>query len=223
MSEPKLRGHVFDRAADFGVHTGVRPHWSQAATITFITLRLRDSIPSEIVTRWDRERMAFLQRCGISDVKDWREGRERLGPDDRTRFEKQFRRARETCLDECRGACELGDPQNARIVADCLRHFDGERYLLGDFVVMPNHVHLLAVFPSQETLPRQCTSWMRYSARSINERIGRRGRLWQPEPFDHLVRSETQLNYVRDYIRDNPLKARLRKGQYLHCPSGGAF
>lgn len=37
----------------------------------------------------------------------------------------------------------LEDPANAKIVADALRHFDGERYELASFVVMPNHVHVL--------------------------------------------------------------------------------
>ena len=37
----------------------------------------------------------------------------------------------------------LKDPANAKIVADALRHFDGERYEMASFVVMPNHVHVL--------------------------------------------------------------------------------
>ncbi|MEM9366058.1 MAG: transposase [Planctomycetota bacterium] len=223
MADPEVYGQVFDRHAELGIHEGIRPHGSQAGTITFLTMRLRDSIPREVIHRWDRERIAFLQRCGVTDFKDWRDGRERLNPSDRARFEKQFRRARETCLDECRGVCELEDPMNATIVAECLQRLDGERYHLGDYVIMPNHMHVLAVFPNQERMTRQCASWMRYTARTINERIGREGLLWQSEAFDHLVRNEAQLNDLRDYIRENPSKANLKAGQFFYHASGGAF
>ena len=46
-------------------------------------------------------------------------------------------------MDSCHGTCPLKSRDCAEIVADALRHFDGDRYLLGDFVIMPNHVHLL--------------------------------------------------------------------------------
>lgn len=49
----------------------------------------------------------------------------------------------------CHVACLLRQPVLAKIVADSLRHFDGDRYCLGDFVVMPNHVHLLVAFGSE--------------------------------------------------------------------------
>ena len=56
--------------------------------------------------------------------------------------------------------------------------------------------------------------WKGASARAINLRLGRTGRLWQPEPYDHVVRSEEQLAHYRRYIAENPIKARLREGEY---------
>lgn len=41
-----------------------------------------------------------------------------------------------------------------------------------------------------------------------------RGKFWQQEPFDHLVRSPDQYDYLREYIADNPSKAGLRPGDY---------
>jgi len=42
--------------------------------------------------------------------------------------------------------------------------------------------------------------------------------LWQHETFDHLVRSQSSLEGFRRYIRENPLKAKLREGEYrLGC------
>ncbi len=94
---------------------------------------------------------------------------------------------------------------------------------MGDFVVMPNHIHMLVVFREATILLKQCGSWMRFTARKINELLGRAGVLWQDEPFDHLVRSETQLQYLRKYIADNPSKANLPEGKYLYRRSPHHF
>lgn len=110
----------------------------------------------------------------------------------------------------------LRDPGAAALVADALRHFDGERYALGDFVVMPNHVHLLVGLIGDTEIESQCKSWKSYSAREINLFTGRRGRLWQAESFDHLVRGPEQFERFRRYIAENPAKAGLNPGDYLH-------
>jgi len=71
---------------------------------------------------------------------------------------------------------------------------------MGDFVVMPNHVHLLAAFPTPEAMREQFDSWLHYTAFRINQHLGETGHLWQQEPFDHLVRSVEQYEYLRTYI-----------------------
>lgn len=48
-------------------------------------------------------------------------------------------------LDRGHGECLLRDSANRVIVETALRFFDGKRYALGDFVIMPNHVHVLVV------------------------------------------------------------------------------
>lgn len=131
-------------------------------------------------------------------------------------FQKQFNRTREVFLDTCQGLCYLKRPEVAQIVADSLLHFDGVRYRMGDFVIMPNHVHLLAVIPSAEALADQCKSWMHYTAVQINRLVREKGKFWQQEAFDHLVRSPEQYEYLRRYIAENPMKANLKVGQYLY-------
>jgi type I restriction enzyme R subunit len=95
-------------------------------------------------------------------------------------------------------------------------HFDGDRYELTDFVIMPNHVHLLVVFPAEDMMLRQCESWKHFTATKINQALGRKGQFWQQDGFDHLVRSAEQFNYLRRYLAENPQKARLRPGEYRH-------
>jgi type I restriction enzyme R subunit len=84
-----------------------------------------------------------------------------LDAEQRQQFAQEFNRVREDFLDTCHGRCVLRRPELAKIVADSLLHFDGERYRMGDFVVMPNHVHLLASFPMEESMKLQCDSWLR--------------------------------------------------------------
>ncbi|SMP63134.1 Transposase IS200 like [Neorhodopirellula lusitana] len=226
MSDPTPKdgiGHLLDRDADIAVSAHTRPHWAQSGTITFITLRLIDSIPKEVITRWDQLRCQFIARLLTDPTDDWRADRDRLSDADRAAYDKQFKRLREDTLDSCLGQCILQDPVAAQIVLDALRFFDGDRYLLGDTIIMPNHVHFLAAFRDANAMRKQCTSWMRYTTRRINECMGRTGHLWQPEPFDHLVRSEKQLDYLRDYIQQNPVKANLAKGDFLYRRSNRAF
>jgi len=114
------------------------------------------------------------------------------------------------------GACVLKRPETAQIVADSLMHFDRARYLMGDFVVMPNHVHLLVCLMGGTDLVDQCYSWKKFTATQINRVLGCRGEFWQNESFDHLVRSPEQFDLLRRYVARNPKEAKLREGDYLY-------
>jgi REP-associated tyrosine transposase len=211
-----MLGGLFDPKAEWLVEGHCRPHWSQDGTIVFITFRTRDSIPRDVIERWEREKTEWFQVRGYDVGKKWRESLPLLSDKERAEFQKHFDCCREDFLDTCHGRCLLRRPELARIVADALMHFDGQRYVMGDFVIMPNHVHLLAVFFSADSMKVQCDSWLHYSASRINPAIGERGKLWQQEPFDHLVRSPEQYEYLRTYIADNPRKAHLRPGEFYY-------
>ncbi len=176
MTEPKRLGELFDPKADLSISEHCRPHWSQAGAIVFITLRTADSIPQEVLDRWEREKRDWMRRHDCPVDRHWSEVLPTLEPAIKAQFKKTFNRCREDFLDTCHGACVLRKRELAKIVADTLLHFDGERYRLGDFIVMPNHVHLLAAFPSEDTMGAQCDSWTHYSAWKINLALGRKGK-----------------------------------------------
>jgi type I restriction enzyme R subunit len=211
-----MLGELFDPKAELAIYEHCRPHWSQAGAVVFITFRTQDSIPREVIERWDREKGEWLRVRGYGIGRHWSKVLPVLTGKDRQDFLKQFNRQREMFLDTCYGRCLLRRPELAQIVADSLLHFDGERYRMGDFVVMPNHVHLLAAFGSADVLKDQCDSWMHFSAFEINRATGEKGKFWQQEPFDHLVRSTEQYDYLRDYIADNPKQAGLNSGEYVY-------
>ena len=216
-----MLGEPFAPSAEFSIQERCKPHWSQAGAIVFITFRLADSIPAVVIDRWDRERVDWLHRAGHPEATtlNWKSIAHSLEQKLKDTFQRQFRQTHERFLDDCHGACVLRRPEIARIVADALHHFDGIRYRLGDFVVMPNHVHLLASFADPDSMSKRCFSWLHFTAKKINAALERRGKLWQSDAFDHLVRSGEQYEYLRRYIEENPEKANLCEGQFLHWVS----
>lgn len=196
---------------------GHLPHWDQEDATCFITWRTADSIPKPVWDAWRASRDEWLRQHGM-DAQDpnWRRELEGLPALLRQEFARTFSRKLEDELDTCHGACVLRQPALARIVADALHHFEGDRYTLGDFVVMPNHVHLLVGGMARDSMLKQVESWKKWTALQINRALGRIGRFWQDESFDHLVRSPAAFDKFRIYIAENPFKAKLRPGEFIH-------
>ena len=84
---------------------------------------------------------------------------------------------------------------------------------------MPNHVHVLFRLLGSHRLEDVIKSWKGFTAREINRLLQRRGPLWQQDYWDRMIRNEEHLLSCRNYIRDNPMKARLRAGQFLFFES----
>ena len=111
-------------------------------------------------------------------------------------------------FDRGAGACLLrGDA--ATIVEEALLHFDGERYRLLGWCVMPNHVHVLAEQFASASLDRVVHGWKSWTANAINRLHGRTGRLWRREYFDRYMRTDEQFWTTRRYIEMNPVAAGL--------------
>jgi putative transposase len=169
-------------------------------------------MPAKVVERWRRECEAWLRQR----TKNLESRTELISAAEQREYKRLRDRLWHHALDSHHGECLLRQPHLAQIVKDTLLQFDGERYDLDSLVIMPNHVHLLVQFRPPTTLRRQTASWLRYSARRINEQSGYSGPFWQPEPFDHLIRSGEQFVYLRNYVRENPEKASLRAGEFLY-------
>jgi type I restriction enzyme R subunit len=213
---------LFDPDTDFRItRTGNLPHWFQAGVTYFVTFRTEDSVPREVGDLWRRRREDWLRGHGIeSQHGGWRRALERLSDEEQSEFHRTFTKEYEDYLDRGHGACVLKRAELSRIVGSSLKHFDGSRYVLSDFVVMPNHVHVLVCLLGETDIEAQCLSWKKYSATQINRALGQRGRFWQEESFDHLVRSPEQFEYLQSYIADNPEVAGLREPEYLHWSRG---
>jgi putative transposase len=199
---------LFDPKEDVDIRAGSNlPHWYQPGVSYFVTFRTEDSIPVDVCRNWHARRASWLIQNGISaDDPKWRERILQLPALLRRQFHETFSREYLEALDKGHGACVLRQPELSRIVADSLLHFDDDRYHLGDFVVMPNHVHLIVCLLGGTEIETQCASWKRFTARRINQELGTNGRFWQEESFDHLIRTAEQFEAIQRYISNNPGK-----------------
>lgn len=193
------------------------PHWAQDGCVVFITWRTADSMPKDVLERWRADRNRWLDLHGIDPTqKSWKTQVQALPPDLIAEYHDRFTTRWHEALDASHGGCVLSQPEIADIVANSLLHFDGDRYEMLDFVIMPNHVHVLAFFPDKAAMIEQCDSWKHFTARRINAALGTQGRFWQQDAFDHLVRHEGQFRRLREYIAHNPRQAGLRADQARH-------
>ncbi|MEZ6138721.1 MAG: hypothetical protein R3C53_27870 [Pirellulaceae bacterium] len=192
------------------------PHWSQVGCICFVTWRLGDSLPVEVLERIDREIELLLLDEGIDPRADWKQQLAMLTTKRRGQVQWKLFTTRDKFLDRGLGDCHLANPRSSTIVMDSLKKFDTERYFLTDAVVMPNHAHFLCAFADEERFLKQCTEWKRYTGRQINRVLGHCGEFWQVDQFDHLIRSPEQFEHYRRYIASNPVEAKLPRYKYLH-------
>ncbi|MBL1256533.1 transposase [Methylocystis sp. Sn-Cys] len=119
------------------------------------------------------------------------------------------RREIDAALDRCDGPRPLADPQAAKTVQNAILHFDGDRYRLLAWCVMPNHVHVVVEAFAGFPLGGLVRSWKAFSAAQINRALARRGAFWAPDYFDRYVRDETDLAATIDYVENNPVVAGL--------------
>lgn len=192
-----------------GIHSrGYLPHVKREGASYFVTFRLVDSLPKEKLLEFEREKAGRLRR--LEDFK--RRGEKLL--DSLEEINRDFRRQIERYLDQGAGACHLRRPKIADLVAATLRHFHDQRYLLREWVVMPNHVHVLFWPMPNHVVSEILKSWKQFSSRRAKELLGLGpGPFWQPEPYDHWIRNDDEHARITRYIRNNPVKAGLCK-----CP-----
>src|SRR5690348_6030781 len=114
---------------------GYLPHFDAAHAIQAITFHLGDSVPLEKILEW-KSRLKVVTRAGVASSPQ----RANRGSFKRALPTKEaLRRKIQTYLDAGHGDCYLRDERIAKIVQDALLHFDGARYRMLEWVVMPNH------------------------------------------------------------------------------------
>ena len=165
---------------------GYLPHFDGGPLPQAVTYRLAYTLPPEVVTRM-RDSLSLLPSG---------------------RRAAKLRRAIEDQLDRSRTGW-LANPVIAAQVQENLLYFDGGRYRLHAWVVMPNHVHVLISPSPRVGMARIVHGWKTYTARRANQTLGRAGRFWQPDYFDRYVRNPRHFRAVVQYIEANPVRVGL--------------
>jgi len=138
-----------------------------------------------------------------------------LTPSERRKRDQLHARRIEKTLDAGAGECFLRNPAIGRIVANALKEFDGSRYWLFAWCVMPNHVHVLFQTIGKTSLADILHSWKSYSAKAANHILGRNGEFWQREYHDHLIRDVAEFDRAGRYIVENPSRAGLKNWPWV--------
>jgi putative DNA methylase len=164
---------------------GYLPHFDGGEIPQFLTYRLADSMPRELLKKWQTE----LENGEINDA--------------------EFRRKIEIYLDQGYGSCYLREPSVAQIIETNLLRFDQIKYKLHCWTIMPNHVHLLLTPLADYSLSAVTHSCKSYAASAANKILNRKGRFWFPETFDRYIRNYEHFENTFNYIENNPVKAGL--------------
>jgi REP element-mobilizing transposase RayT len=201
----------FDKDRPASITQRNLPHWRQDGCTYFVTFRLADAMPKDVLERWRTEKAEYLKRLPQPVSEAALEEATALFT---AKFEEES--------DRGFGSCFLRKTAGADEVERCLRHFDGQRYALGSYVVMPNHVHVLVRPLGEHSLSEITQGWKSVSAHTFKKLGLSDGVVWQDESFDHIVRDGQQLERFGRYIAENPVKARLKDSDFrLGCGTGG--
>lgn len=165
------------------------PHFDGEAVTQSITFRLADSLPLHVLEGWKQE----LAHQAL--------------PDSERQLELQ--KLIERYLDQGIGARYLQEPHIADLVEKALYYFDGERYRLLSWVIMPNHIHLLMTPFAGHSLTEIMRSLKSYTAHEANKLLKRTGKFWFEDYFDRYIRNAEHYAAVVRYIENNPVKAGL--------------
>ena len=175
---------------------GYLPHFDGGQIAQTVTFRLADSLPEKVLAQWELE-MSHL-KLREADI----ERRKRI----------------ENYLDKGMGSAWMTQPEIARVVENALLYFDGARYKMPAWVIMPNHVHALLIPLEPFLLEDIVHSWKSFTANEANRILKRTGQFWQAEYFDRYIRDRKHYLAAVDYIEQNPVKAGL-----CHTPEEWPF
>ncbi|PCJ56900.1 MAG: transposase [Planctomycetota bacterium] len=163
---------------------GFIPHFDYSCLHQMITYRLNDSLPRHAVE--------------LMLIKD---------------DEQKKRKLIETYLDAGHGSCILKIKDIADLIFENWNHFNGKRYDLISYVIMPNHIHILIKIYEKEQLGKIIHSWKSYTSKKIKKYLNINGKDssvgWKDNYWDRYIRDTAHYQHAINYIHQNPVKAGL--------------
>jgi REP element-mobilizing transposase RayT len=192
------------------------PHYQPLEAEYHVVFRLAGLLPAEVIEQLRQERDIERKRIvtvgsGIREQAD----KLRLGAAYFAKFDKLLDSASS-------GPRWLADQRVAALVAEAIHFRDKTQYDLYAFTVMPNHVHMVLATVRRADLWRAKSShcptytvtqilqklkWN--TALKANRILNRSGAFWQDESYDHVIRTDEELERTLQYVLNNPVQAAL--------------
>ncbi len=172
---------------------GYIPHFDSPGSIQHVTFHLADSLPKVVLDRFEDE------------IREMPESEREV---------ERYKRI-EAWIDAGHGCCLLREPRAAELTQDALLYFDGVRYRLLAWAIMPNHVHVLFEQIRGWKLARVVTTWKSYTGRRLIPMMrvlpgmGSARHVWYREYRDRYVRDQRHFHAVMAYVHNNPTAASL--------------
>ncbi len=182
------------------------PHWELNFIAYHVCFRLVDAIPTSQKMQWLEERKQFLEKFS----------NEHQNPtdDEMKRFQYLYSEKVEKYLDNGYGSCILRKPDVATIVRNSLEFYEGKKYLLHAWCIMPNHVHVVLQVLGTYALSEILHGWKSFTSHSINNLLSRQGQLWQDDSYNHIIRTLKEFHFQVRYVWSNPDNACLREWKW---------
>ena len=95
------------------------------------------------------------------------------------------------------------------LLATLLRYRDAGEFKLHEFVVMPNHIHLLLSLDDEHTISRAMQMVKGGFSHALQQNGPKRPAVWQPSYYEHRVRNLNEYHRIRNYIHSNPVRRGL--------------
>jgi 1-hydroxy-2-methyl-2-(E)-butenyl 4-diphosphate synthase len=203
------------------------PHWRIPGATYAVTFRIKDSLPVSVLKEYEQKKSILLEQI----TKEAQRAGSRNAADSLRKLHDQIQSLNETIIEPALHAADgpqpLADPAIAMMMLQALKHFDGERYDLLAWSVMPNHVHALISPYEGNELEKILQAMKTHSAKEANRMLGKTGTFWQEEYYDHIVRDGEDLKHQVGYILRNPAHGRC-SGEWTgtvfvgtDCPNHG--
>jgi REP element-mobilizing transposase RayT len=174
---------------------GYIPHFDQLNLIQLITFRLYDAVPEALILEWKNE-LSLIGKISMNNPRQ-------------VALQKRINKYE----DSCHGACWLHNKNIAAIVEKAILYFDGDRYNIIAWCIMPNHVHAIIETKKGNPLADIMHSWKSYTAHQANRVLNRSGEFWFREYHDRFIRDDEHLAQAIEYVENNPVKARLAESK----------
>jgi putative transposase len=100
--------------------------------------------------------------------------------------------------------------QTAELLMATIFHYRDEgKFLVHEFVIMPNHIHLLMSIDDSGGVGRAVQFIKGEFSHELGKTETRLKAVWQPSYYEHRVRDIEEHERIRTYIHENPVRRGL--------------